>query len=72
MTLVTTIMTCTKRLQEKVNKNLKWASMKIKPSKSGSISIYREKLSDRKFVIDDEEIPTIREKPVKSLGRWYN
>ncbi|MDG2555426.1 reverse transcriptase family protein, partial [Vibrio parahaemolyticus] len=72
MTLVTTTMPCTKRLLEKVNKNLKWASMKIKPSKSRSISIHRGKLSDRKFVIDDEEIPTIREKSVKSLGRWYN
>lgn len=46
--------------------------MKIKPSKSRSISIYRGKVSGRKFAIDGEEIPTIREKSVKSLGRWYN
>ena len=72
MTLLTTTVPCTKRLLDRVNKNLKWASMKIKPSKSRSISIYRGKVSDRKFAIDDEEIPTIREKSVKSLGRWYN
>ena len=44
--------------------------MKIKP-KSRSISISRGKLSDRKFVIDKEKIPIIREKAVKSLGKWY-
>ena len=38
---------------------------------SRSISISRGKLSDRKFVKDEEKIPIIREKAVKSLGRWY-
>ena len=38
---------------------------------SRSISISRGKLSDRKFVIDEEKIPIIRVKAVKSLGRWY-
>merc|ERR1712035_185140 len=71
MTLVTTTVPCMKRVLERLNINLKWASMKIKPSKSRSISISRGKLSDRKFVIDEEEIPIIRENPVKSLGRWY-
>ena len=51
--------------------NLKWAGMKIKPTKSRSISISRGKLSDRKFVIGEEKIPIIRGKAVKSLGRWY-
>ena len=46
--------------------------MKIKSSKSKSISICRGKLSDRKFVLDEEEIPTVQEKPVKSCGRCYN
>ena len=45
--------------------------MKIKPSKSRSISISRGKLSYRKFATDEEIIPIIREKAVKSLGRWY-
>ena len=71
MTLITTTVPCMKRILERLNKNLKWASMKIKPSKSRSISIRRGKLSDRKFIIDEEEIPMIREKSVKSLGRWY-
>lgn len=44
----------------------------MKPSKSGCISIYRGEVSDRKFAIDGVEIPTFREKSVKSLGKWYN
>jgi len=46
--------------------NKKWAGMKIKPTKSRSISISRGKLSDRKFEIDKDKIPIIREKAVKS------
>ena len=71
MTLMTTTVPCMKRILERLNKNLKWAGMKIKPTKSRSISISRGKLSDRKFVIDEEKIPIIREKAVKSLGRRY-
>jgi len=70
MTFMTTTVPCMRRILEILNKNLKWAGMKIKP-KSRSISISRGKLSDRKFVIDKEKIPIIREKAVKSLGKWY-
>jgi len=68
-TLVTTTVPCMKRILERLSKNLKLAGMKIKPTKSRSISISRGKLSRRKFVIDEEKIPIIREKAVKSLGR---
>lgn len=43
--------------------------MEIKPSKSRSISIVN---SDEKFNINGEAIPTLQEKPIQSLGRWYN
>ena len=49
MMLVTTTVPCMKRILETLNKNIKWADMKIKPTKSRSISISRGKLSDRKF-----------------------
>lgn len=52
-TMVTTKVSFTNRLLERVNKNLKWSSMKFKPSKPRSISLCSGKLSDRKFVIDD-------------------
>ena len=38
MTLLTTTVPCMKRILERLNKNLKWAGMKIKPTKSRSIS----------------------------------
>ncbi len=46
--------------------------MKINPSKSRGISIVTGKLVDQRFCINDEPIPTILEKPIKSLGRHYD
>ena len=46
--------------------------MKMKPSKCRSVSISKGKLVEETFDIDVEVIPSIVEKPVKSLGRWYN
>lgn len=45
---------------------------RVKSSSSKYRSISRGKLSDRKFVTAYEEIPTIWEKSVTSLGRWYD
>jgi len=47
LTLATTTVPCMRRILERLNKNPKWAGMKIKPTKSRSISICRGKLSDR-------------------------
>jgi len=46
--------------------------MKIKPSKSRSISIVKGVLSNYRFFIGEEPIPTVSDQPVKSLGRWYD
>lgn len=46
--------------------------MGFKPNKSRSISIVKGQLTGEQFHISDEPIPTILEKPIKSLGRWYN
>ena len=48
-----------------------WARMKFKPSKSRSLILQKGKIQNRKIRIGEEEIPTIREKPVKSLGKWF-
>ena len=57
-------------LLDRINGNLRWTSMKVKPSKSRNVSICRGKISYWKF-IDEDEIPRVREKSVKSIGRWY-
>lgn len=63
---------CTVQLLRKLQDNLELAHMKIKQSHFRSISIVKGKLSDQHFHIDDEHIPTVSEKSVKSLGRWYD
>ncbi|TWW63624.1 hypothetical protein D4764_03G0006320 [Takifugu flavidus] len=46
--------------------------MEIKPSKSGSISIVKGQLAYERFHINNKLVPTILEKHIKSLGRWYS
>ena len=50
----------------------KWAAMKIKPSKCRSLSLLKGNCKEIKFSVSGNEIPTIREKSVKSLGRCYS
>ncbi|KAL1277462.1 hypothetical protein QQF64_024135 [Cirrhinus molitorella] len=72
MTTITTTNACTKRLLDKLQGNIKWARMEIKPNKSRSISIVKGQLTNERFQINNEPIPTVLEKPIKSLGRWYS
>lgn len=72
MTTLTTTKAWTRRLLEKLQHNIEWAWMKIKPSKSRSISIIKGRLSDHRIFIGEEPIPTVMKKPIKSLGRWYD
>ena len=57
-----------KRLQE----FFMWAVMKKKPSKSRSLSIIKGKCQEIKFAINNNVIPTIPEKSIKSLGHCYS
>ncbi|MBN3281348.1 GCIP protein, partial [Polyodon spathula] len=72
ITTVTTTVACTNRLLGKLTNNIEWAQMQFKPTKSRSISIIKGKVVDKTFFINGEAIPTVSEKPVKSLGRWYD
>ena len=63
---------CTSRLLDKLNSNLRCTRMKVKPSKSRSLSILKGKVVDKKFTLNEEVMPAVLEKPVKSLGRWYD
>lgn len=50
----------------------KAARMEFKPSKSRSLVLKRGGVQDRfRFKIGKDTIPTVTEKPVKSLGKWY-
>ena len=56
------------RLQEL----FKWAAMKIKPLKCQSLSLLKGNCKEIKYSVDVNEIPTIHEKSIKSLGRCYS
>lgn len=49
-----------------------WARMEFKPVKSRSLVLRRERVQDRfRFKIGKDITPTVEEKPVKSLRKWY-
>lgn len=50
---------------------IRWARMKFKARKSRSLTFVKGVQKEIKYKIADEEMPTVREEPVKSLGRWY-
>ena len=49
-----------------------WARMKAKPKKSQSLSLVRGSVREIHFKIGGDTIPTVREKPVKSLRCLYS
>jgi hypothetical protein len=50
---------------------IKWARMKIKPTKSSCLILKKGKIYDQKFQFGDEAILTVSEKPVKCLGKYF-
>ncbi|XP_077382825.1 5-azacytidine-induced protein 2 isoform X1 [Festucalex cinctus] len=63
---------CTSRLLKRVDELTSWARMRIKPSKSRSLSLRRGVRNDNTiFVVGGEKIPLLSEQPIKSLGRQY-
>ncbi|KAL6468408.1 hypothetical protein MHYP_G00240850 [Metynnis hypsauchen] len=60
------------RLLKRFEELLGWARMRIKPSKSRSLSILKGARNDLiSFAVDGERIPLLAEQPVRSLGRLY-
>lgn len=72
---VTTILQtapCTARLLKCLDELTTWARMKIKPSKSRSLSIRKGVRNDRRvFTAGGEKIPLLTQQPIRSLGREY-
>ena len=56
-----------------LEKLIQWARMSFKPAKSRSLVVKKGKVTDRfRFNIEGKQIPTISEKPVKSLGKVFD
>ena len=49
-----------------------WARMKFKPAKSRSLVIKNGKPKKVIFKINGDPLPTVEEKPIKCLGKWFD
>ncbi|XP_052218246.1 uncharacterized protein LOC127835860 [Dreissena polymorpha] len=51
---------------------IEWARMKFKPQKSRSMVLRKGKIQESAiYRIKDQLIPTVKEQPVKCLGKWF-
>ena len=72
VTVISELKSHTEKLLKCLQELFKLAVMKIKLSKSCSLSIIKGKCQEIKFAINNNVIPTICEKSVKSLGHCYS
>ncbi|XP_019626566.1 PREDICTED: uncharacterized protein LOC109471671 [Branchiostoma belcheri] len=71
LTLLNPNTTASQRILDRLDELMVWARMKFKTKKSRSLVLKQGTLADYHFNLSGEQIPTIQEQPVKSLGRWY-
>ncbi|GFS16111.1 reverse transcriptase [Elysia marginata] len=63
----------TRRMLARLDTLIAWCRMKFKAKKSRSLSIRKCKREEAvAFTVAEQQIPTVSQEPVKSLGRWYN
>ena len=63
----------TRRMLTRMDELMTWCRMSFKPKKSRSLSIRKGKVNENViFQVASQNIPTVTEEPVKSLGRWYD
>ena len=73
LTVTTASVTGCRWLFRGLESSVSLARMRFKPAKSRSLVIKRGIVVDKfRFAIAGSIIPTLREKPMKSLGRLYN
>lgn len=50
-----------------------WACMSFKPAKSRSLVLKKGKVTDKfSFTLGNTQIPSIKEKPLRSLGKMFD
>ena len=59
------------QMLERLDDLMAWCRMKFKPKKSRSLSVSKSKIDTMTFTVANQQIPTVSQQPVKSLGRWY-
>ena len=71
VTLLTRETETMQKVLNQLDELITWSRMKFKAKKSRSVTFHKGKQKQHKFTIAGEQMPTIKEEPVKSLGRWY-
>ena len=71
LTVITLNYQAMRDVVKRLNQLILWARMKFKAKKSRSLVLVEGKPKEKHFHIGDEQVPTVKEQPVKSLGRWY-
>ena len=61
----------TNRVLRRLDELITWTRMKFKATKSRSCTIIKGKVKEIHYRTAGERIPTVKEEPVKSLGRCY-
>ena len=72
VTLLTRDVDAMQSVLTRLDKLITWSRMKFKAKKSRSLAIQKGKQRQQKFTIAGEQMPTVKEQPVKSLRRWYS
>ena len=72
VTLLTRDVDAMQSVLTRLDELITWSRMKFKAKKSRSLTIQKGKQGQQKFTIAGEQMPTVKEQPVKSLGRWYS
>lgn len=73
LTVTCTSVTGGRWLLKGLEENITWARMTFKPAKSRSLVIKKGKITEKyHFKISGVTIPTLNEKPVKSLGKFFD
>ena len=63
----------TRRMLHRMGDLMAWCRMSFKPKKSRSLSLRKGKVDKTiEFQVASQNIPTVTQEPVKSLGRWYD
>lgn len=73
LTVMTTSVPGCRWLLQGLEQLITWARMSFKPAKSRSLVLRKGRVADQfRFTLGSTKIPTVTEKPVKSLGKTFN
>lgn len=73
LTVTTSLVPGSRWILQGLERLISWVRMSFKPAKSRSLVLKKGKVVDKfRFKISETTIPTLSEKPVKSLGKVFD